>query len=183
MGRKKLNSVDNTTEQNVEKKFIVYKRCGKASNIIMLPHTEKELQYTSFTEGKGLKLEQGDIVNTSRQNQLLVVFVVKINPTVLLDIKESGFDPQTIIAHNVLDDVDLVRIKEKEFEGNKVFIINKRIYKYVDIKDAARLLYLPESIINSIQYDSEEKCAIVPSVVYSVLGSLQANLFPKLYEE
>lgn len=185
--RKRLNSAEKPVveQENIERKFVVWKRCGKAiaSDIITLPHIDGELKYTSFTEGKGMKLEQGDIVNTVKQNQLLIVLTVKIDPTVLLDIKESGFEPDRVIARNILDSVDSVRIKEKQLDGKDVFVINKKVYTYPEIKDAARLLYFPDSIVNSIHYDSEDKSAVLPSVVYNILGSIQSRLFPKLYEE
>lgn len=180
MKERKNNSV---IANNTEKKYIIFKRCNRASGFLHLPHIDQRLQYTSFTEGIGLKLEPGDIVNTPKQNQLLVVHTSDCDPSTLFDIEKSSFEIRNILTenNNILEYLDKVVIPERTIAGTKCYVINKRKFTFIDIKDAVHSLNCLDSLEEQIILD-EEKKVYLPTYFYNLLGSLKAELFDELVE-
>lgn len=182
MERKENSTVNNTKTE--EKLYVIFKRCGKASGILHLPHIDQRLQYASFTEGDGLKLEAGDIVITPKQNQLLIVHTSTCDPTSLFDIEKSSFEVNFVQAtkNDTLEFLDKVKIPQRIIAGNKCYVINKRKFTYADIKDAVRVLNCDDSISDKISVDEEDGSVYMPTYFCSLIGLLKSDLFDELIE-
>lgn len=170
--------------EKVEKLYVIFKRCNRASGFIHLPHIDQRLQYTSFTEGKGLKVKVGEIINTPKNNQLLIVHTSNCDPSEIFDIEKSSFDVQWVIGRDddILNHLDKVKVPQRVIAGNKCYVINKRKFTYVDIKDAVRVLNCIETLEKQISVDEQDGSVYMPTYFYNLLGSLKAELFDELVE-
>ena len=178
------------------KVYIIFKRCGKASNIVKLPEKRTKLKMASFMKSlvEKSEIKAGDVINTAKNNQLLIVNVLNYNLSYVLDIEDSTFEISKIqkVGENTLNEVDLVKIPALNINGEKTYIINKRPYGFSDLKDTVRELDLSKDIMDLIK---EERIVIpntnnrkvsyylyLPNYVYSLLGAVKGSFFSQLLE-
>lgn len=164
--------------------YVFFKRCNRSSNFIRLPQINQKLQYTSFlSTTKESDLNIGDIINTSKQNQLLIVYKSKQSPEGLFDIEKSSFSLGTVLSKSPVDYLDSVKIASRKIgTGEPYYVINKRKFSFIDIQEASEVLNIEEQLRNLIHLD-EDSNLIIPGYFYSLLGSLKADLFESLQEE
>lgn len=179
---RKNKSVGETNKPT--KKFVIFKRCSRAGLRVHLPQIDQRLQYTSFTDGLGLKLCPGDIVNTTKYNQLLIVHTSDCDPTSIFDIEKSSFVVGYILAQkdNTLEYLDNIKVPQRVIAGAKCYVINKRKFSYIDIKDAVRVLNCDEGLGDKIKMEEVDGSLYIPTYFYNLLGSLKSDLFDELIE-
>ena len=168
--------------------YVIFKRCNKASRFLRIPHINQKLQLATFPNMELVEEDHrfkiGDIVNTARSNQLLIVYTSENDPTNYFDIEKSNFTPSTIISRDTLGVLDRITISPKSIpEEGECYIINKRPYSLSDIKDLVNTLDYPETIIKEIEDNKEDGSITIPTILYNLLGILKEDLFPRLIED
>lgn len=166
--------------------YVIFKRCNKATGFLRIPQINRKLQLASFPDMEPEEGQQvfkiGDIINTTKFNQILVVYTSENDPTNYFDIEKSSFTPNSIVSRETLDVLDKITISPKNIPGEgDCYVINKRPYSLSDIKDLVKTLDYPESLIEDME--SEDGNIIIPTILYNLLGILKEDLFPRLIEE
>lgn len=185
--KKKQNTRENDSKQENKKPttlYVIFKRCGKASDFLRIPHKDQKLQLASFENidmvEKKYRFRVGDVINTTKSNQLLVVYVSEVDPTSYFNIEKSSFTPNSIVARDILDNLDQITIYPKP--EKKVYVINKRPFSISDIKDLVKTLGYPDNIIENIKEDDQGEISI-PIILYNLLSILKEDLFLELIED
>lgn len=172
--KENVETVANKTNAN---KFIIFRRCGKAKPVVSLPNCGNKLKLAHFSSGKGLELAPGDVVNTPKQNQLLVVSTYSVNPDSFLDIEKSNFEVAEVIGHNLLTQMECIKLEPHKYEDDTklpIYSINGRLFKQSEIIDTLKAMMFSDEVIDCIQVDSEEENKLVlPNFVTSILGTIK----------
>lgn len=167
-------------ENNEKKMFVIFKRCNKASGFIHLPSIDRKLQYASFPEYKTTELKTGDIVNTAKGNQVLVIGVLDYDPSKIFNVEKSSFDVD-VVLDNVLETLDRRYIVP---QGEKdIYVIHGRSFTYQDFLDSLKALGFSESMINMVNLDESNKYVYMPTYLYNLLGTIQEKFFDEIVED
>ena len=175
---REMENIDIDLDLEMKNKFIIFKRCGKASDIVKLPEKSAKISLTNIKTN--LDIRAGDIVNTKKDNQLFILLSSDVDVSYMFDLEKSTFEPSYILARNTFKDQGCVKLSQVKMNGKEVYIINKRVVSFADIVDSA-VVFMGEEAKQMISRNKKGEL-FLPGSIYSLIGAVKESLFASVIE-